>query len=161
MGNTCLTPLLLLPFYLLVSKIMCSNKGIGFVFVKDESVITIKNRLTHHPHSLASLFYKEERNKHLHLNSRAPWKWRSWAQQCLSTLPHILTSTVGHGPVCDPGCDPAPTGASCPLWQCIIGHLLHLRFLPVPQRGVNAIKATECLLGWMPGSQGKSCLSLR
>lgn len=74
MGNTCLTPLLLLPFYLLVSKIMCSNKGIGFVFVKDESVITIKNRLTHHPHSLASFFYKEERNKHLHLNSRAPWK---------------------------------------------------------------------------------------
>lgn len=34
------------PFYLLVSKIMCSNKGIGFVFVKDESVITIKNMLT-------------------------------------------------------------------------------------------------------------------
>lgn len=65
------------PFYLLVSKIMYSNRGIGFIFVKDKSAITLKNRLTHLPHSLASLFYKDLRNRHPHLNSRAPWKWRS------------------------------------------------------------------------------------
>lgn len=92
------------PFYLPVSKIVSSNRGVRFIFVKDKSAITLKNRLTHHPHSLASLFYKDLRSRHPHLNSRAPWKWRSWAKQCLRTLPHILASKTGHGPVCDPGC---------------------------------------------------------
>lgn len=65
--------------YLLVSKSMCSNKSVGFVFVKDESGTTLKNRLTHHPHSRASPFYKELRKRPPHPISRAPWKRRSWA----------------------------------------------------------------------------------
>ena len=65
------------PSYLLVSKSMCSNKGIGFVFVKDESEMTLKNRLTRHLHSHGGLFYKELGKRHPCLISRAPWKWTS------------------------------------------------------------------------------------
>lgn len=108
-----------LPFYLLVSKSKCSNKGVEFVFVKDESAITLKNRFTHHPHGLPG---SEEAEPH---NALAPSHTSSLAQlvtgQCviLAVLPTdgprngcshkglVPAVAVGHG---------APLAPKRPSW---------------------------------------------
>ena len=79
--------LLFPPSYLLVSKCIATR-------VQDLSLSRMsqrppsKTKLTHHPHSHACLFYKELGNRHPHLISRAPWKWRSWAQHHALALSH-------------------------------------------------------------------------